>query len=187
MAIKSTVIKVKLEIADMDRHYYQDHHLTLARHPSETDQRLMARIVAFTLNASDSLSFSSSLSSEDDEPELSDKSLTGDINLWVAFGTPDEKWLRKASNRAREVQVFAYGTHSVPVWWKQNEKALARYHNLKVWELPEAELADAAQLVSRGMKLQCNISEGQIWLSNDAGSHTLEPIILKDLVEDSHP
>ncbi len=179
MATKSTIIKVKLEIADMDRHYYQDHHLTLARHPSETDQRLMARIVAFALNASDSLSFSSSLSSEDDEPELSDKSLTGEINLWVAFGTPDEKWLRKASNRAREVQVFAYGTHSVPVWWRQNEKALTRYHNLTIWELPEDELARMAQLVDRGMKLQCNISEGQIWVMNNTDSFTLEPRLLK--------
>lgn len=181
MAIKSTVIKVKLEIADMDRHYYQDHQLTLARHPSETDLRLMARILAFALNASDSLTFSSSLSSEDDEPELSEKTLTGDIELWVAFGTPDEKWLRKASNRAKQVQVFAYGNHVVPVWWRQNEGALTRYRNLKVWELPENELAELTQLVSRGMKLQCNISEGQIWLSTDSDSFTLEPRLLKDL------
>lgn len=179
MAIKSTIIKVRLEIADMDRHYYQSHSLTLARHPSENDQRLMARIVAFTLNASDTLAFSSSLSSEDDDPELSDKSLTGEIQLWVAFGTPDEKWLRKASNRAKEVKVYAYGTNSVPVWWRQHEKALERYQNLSVLELPEVELAATTALVDRNMKLQCNISEGQIWLSNDADSFTIEPVQLK--------
>lgn len=179
MATKSTIIKAKLEIADMDRHYYQTHPLTLARHPSENDQRLMARLVAFALNASEALSFSSSLSSDDNEPELSEKSLTGDILLWVSFGTPDEKWLRKASNRARQVQVFAYGANSVPVWWKQNEKALERYDNLTVWELPESDLAAMAALVARGMTLQCNISEGEITVSNETGSYTLEPRLLK--------
>jgi len=179
MATKSTVIKVKLAIADMDRHYYQTHSLTLARHPSENDQRLMARLLAFALNASESLSFSSSLSSDDNEPELSEKSLTGDILLWVSFGTPDEKWLRKASSRAQKVQVFAYGANSVPVWWQQNQKALERYDNLSIWELPESELADMASLVSRGMTLQCNISEGEISVSSETGSYNLEPRPLK--------
>lgn len=183
MATNATIIKARLDIADMDRHYYQSHNLTLARHPSENDQRLMVRLLAFALNASDDLAFSSSLSSEDEEPELSRKNLIGDIELWVAFGTPDEKWLRKACNRARQVQVFTYGENSVRVWWQQQEKALSRYRNLSVWSLPDDALRDLATLVERGMTLQCNINEGDIWISSEIGSVQLTLERLKDVEE----
>lgn len=170
MATNATVIKARLEIADMNRHYYQSHALTLARHPSENDQRLMVRLLAFALNASDDLTFSSSLSSEDEEPELSRRNLVGDIELWVAFGTPDEKWLRKACNRARQVQVFAYSENSVRVWWQQQERALARYRNLSVRALPDEALQQLAGMVERGMVLQFNISEQDVWVSSDKDS-----------------
>lgn len=181
MALKSTIVKVSLQIADMDRHYYQDHQLTLAQHPSETEDRLMVRLLAFAMNASEHLSFTKGLSSEGDEAELWDIDDSGSIRLWVEFGQSDEKWLRKASGRAQEVQLFCYGGRSVPVWWKNNSDALARYHNLKVIEVSEESVKAMAQLVSRNMTLQCNISEGQIWLSNENQSLCVEPVLLKDL------
>ncbi|MWJ28198.1 YaeQ family protein [Halomonas sediminis] len=173
MAQKARVIRVQLQIADMDRHYYQDHNLTLAQHPSETDERLLVRLLAFALNASENLAFSSNLSDEG-EPELSEKNLHGDIELWVAFGQGDEKWLRKASQKAKQVKVYAYGERSVPIWWQQNEKALKRYKNLQVWEIPEAALKEMTQLTSRSMQLQCTINEQQIWLSDGSTSVPLE-------------
>ncbi|GAB59805.1 YaeQ family protein [Rheinheimera nanhaiensis] len=179
MALKATVFKVQLQIADMERHYYQSHSLTLAQHPSENNERMMVRLLAFALNASDSLSFTKGLSAEDDEPELWDKSLSGDINLWVEFGQSDEKWLRKAAGRARQVQLFCYGGRSVPVWWKQNEQALQRYQNLSVLEISETSVAEMAKLVNRTMQLQCNISDGQIWLSDAEHSVLIEPLWLK--------
>jgi uncharacterized protein YaeQ len=179
MALKATVFKVQLQIADMERHYYQSHSLTLAQHPSENNERMMVRLLAFALNASDSLSFTKGLSAEDDEPELWDKSLNGDINLWVEFGQSDEKWLRKAAGRAKQVQLFCYGGRSVPVWWKQNEHALQRYQNLSVLEISEASVAEMAKLVNRTMQLQCNISDGQIWLSDAEHSVLIEPVWLK--------
>lgn len=179
MALKATVFKVQLQIADMERHYYQSHSLTLAQHPSENNERMMVRLLAFALNASDSLSFTKGLSAEDDEPELWDKSLSGEINLWVEFGQSDEKWLRKAAGRAKQVQLFCYGGRSVPVWWKQNELALQRYQNLSVLEINEASVADMAKLVNRTMQLQCNISDGQIWLSDAEHSVLIEPLWLK--------
>lgn len=136
MALKATVFKVNLQIADMDRGYYQDHQLTLAQHPSETDGRMMVRLLAFILNASETLSFTKGLC-VDDEPELWDKSLSGEVDLWIEFGQADEKWLRKASGRAKAVQLFTYGGRSVPIWWKQNQAALERYKNLKVWNIAE--------------------------------------------------
>lgn len=179
MALKATVFKVQLQIADMDRHYYQDHSLTLAQHPSENDERMMVKLLAFALNASDTLIFTKGLSADDDEPELWDKALTGDINLWIEFGQSDEKWLRKAAGRARQVQLFCYGGRSVPVWWNNIQSALQRYKNLSVFDIDELSVKAMAQMVSRTMTLQYNISEGQIWLSNAEQSVLIEPVKLK--------
>ncbi|MFB2654936.1 YaeQ family protein [Shewanella seohaensis] len=179
MALKATVFKVNLQIADMDRGYYQDHQLTLAQHPSETDGRMMVRLLAFILNASETLSFTKGLC-VDDEPELWDKSLSGEVDLWIEFGQADEKWLRKASGRAKAVQLFTYGGRSVPIWWKQNQVALERYKNLKVWNIAEESVTAMEALVSRTMSLQASISEGQVWLSDNEHSVLIEPEMLKD-------
>ncbi|QFU23365.1 YaeQ family protein [Shewanella eurypsychrophilus] len=178
MAPKATVYKVNIQIADMDRGYYQDHQLTLAQHPSETDSRMMVRLLAFALNASEFLEFSKGLCVED-EPELWQKSLSGEIELWIEFGQSDEKWLRKASGRSKQVQLFTYGGRSVPIWWQQNEKALERYKNLKVWNIPEEAVKQMGELVARNMALQYNISDGEVWLSSDDGSVQIIPEILK--------
>jgi uncharacterized protein YaeQ len=178
MALKATVFKVNLQIADMDRGYYQDHQLTLAQHPSETDGRMMVRLLAFVLNASDSLAFSKGLCVED-EPELWDKTLSGEIALWVEFGQADEKWLRKACGRARRVVLFAYGGRSVPVWWKQNQQAFERYQNLQVWNIPEASVKEMELLVGRSMSLQVTVTDGQVWLSDANNSVLVEPEPLK--------
>jgi uncharacterized protein YaeQ len=182
MALKATVFKVQLQIADIDRGYYQDHALTLAQHPSENDERMMVRLLAFIINASAHLTFSKGLSVED-EPELWEKSLSGEIELWIAFGQSDEKWLRKASGRAKQVQLFTYAGRSVPIWWQQNQSALARYGNLKVWNIAEQSVSAMAQMTTRNMSLQCNINEGQIWLSDDSNSVLIEPVVLKDFAE----
>lgn len=179
MALKATVFKVQLQIADMDRHYYQNHNLTLAQHPSENDERMMVRLLAFAMNASESLVFTKGLSTEDDEPELWDKSLSGEIELWVEFGQSDEKWLRKAAGRAKHVQLFCYGGRSVPVWWKQHQQALERYQNLSVIEVNEESVRAMAKLVNRTMQLQCNSSENQVWLSDTEHSVLIEPLWLK--------
>ncbi|MEL4341049.1 YaeQ family protein [Shewanella xiamenensis] len=179
MALKATVFKVNLQIADMDRGYYQDHQLMLAQHPSETDGRMMVRLLAFILNASETLSFTKGLC-VDDEPELWDKNLSGEVNLWIEFGQADEKWLRKASGRAKAVQLFTYGGRSVPIWWKQNQAALERYKNLKVWNIAEESVTAMEALVSRTMSLQASISEGQVWLSDNEHSLLIEPEMLKD-------
>ncbi|QLE85992.1 YaeQ family protein [Shewanella sp. Scap07] len=178
MAPKATVYKVNLQIADMDRGYYQDHALTLAQHPSETDARMMVRLLAFVLNASDTLTFSKGLC-VDDEPELWQKSLADEIELWVEFGQSDEKWLRKACGRAKQVKLYAYGGRAVPIWWQQNQQAFERYQNLQVWNIAEQAVQEMAELVSRNMTLQYNISDGEVWLSGDLGSVQIVPEQLK--------
>lgn len=180
MAAKATIIKVRLHIADMDRHYYQDHSLTVAQHPSENAERVMVRLLAFALNASDTLTFGHGLSSESADPELFDRNLAGETELWVEFGQSDEKWLRKACGRAQKVQLFTYGGRSVPIWWQQNQHALERYNNLQVWEIPEEAVNAMAGLMARTMDLQCNISDGQVWLATGAEGVTVEPTLLKN-------
>ncbi|MCL1068646.1 YaeQ family protein [Shewanella olleyana] len=178
MAPKAIVFKAALQIADMDRHYYADHQLTIAQHPSETDSRMMVRLLAFIMNASDALQFSKGLCI-DDEPELWEKSLSDEINLWIEFGQADEKWLRKACGRAKQVQLITYAGRSVPIWWQQNEQALQRYKNLSVFNIDEESVKAMEVFVSRNMKIQVSISDGEIWLSDDTNSLMIQPERLK--------
>lgn len=155
-----------MNIADMNRHYYEQHELTVAQHPSENDFRFMIRLIAFALNANEGLTFTKGLST-DDEPELWQKTLTGEIQLWVDFGQVDEKRIRKACGKAREVRVYTYNARKSAVWWKQNSQKLGRYKNLNVYHL-HAEGADA--LIGRKMDLQCNTDDDSMQLSDEKSS-----------------
>ncbi len=177
MALKSTVYKAELAIADMDRGYYADHALTLARHPSETDERMLVRLVAFALFADADLTFGKGLC-VDDEPDLWRRDLTGAIRLWIDVGLPDEKWLRKACKRAEQVVLLAYGGRAVEVWWRQNGDKLAGLNNLRVLELPGSD--QLTQLTARGMRLQCTLQDGQLWLTDGSRSVHIEPRGLKE-------
>lgn len=178
MALGATVFKADLQIADMDRGYYHDHALVLARHPSETDERLMVRLLAFALNAADSLAFGKGLSAEN-EPDLCDTDLTGRIRCWIDVGLPAEKDIRKACSRADEVKIYAYGGRGVDVWWKQNEAALQRHARLSVIEIPVAASQAMAALAARTMRLQCTVQDGIVWLTDGSTSIDFQPVTLK--------
>lgn len=179
MALKATVLKARLNISDMDRGYYQEHAFSLAQHPSETPNRIMVRLLAFMLNASETLAFSKGLSDEG-EPELAERDLTGDITLWVAFGQPDEKWLRKASAQAKAVKLYTYGGRTVPLWLAQNKAALARLPDLEIWEFSDEDLDALTGWFERSMNFQCSITEGVIYLSKDDDALTITPIRIKE-------
>ncbi|MDC9728987.1 MAG: YaeQ family protein [Methyloprofundus sp.] len=169
MAISATINKISLNIANMDTQYYQSHELTVAQHPSENDYRFMIRVIAFMLNASDQLSFTKGLSS-DDEPELWQKTLTDDIELWIDLGQVDEKRIRKACGRAKQVIIYTYHEGKAKVWREQLANKLQRFKNLSVLHI-NAEGIE--QLVKRTMQLQCNIQEGEIYLSDDELNFTI--------------
>jgi uncharacterized protein YaeQ len=174
MAIKSTIFKADIQITDMDRHYYQDHSLTLARHPSENDERLMLRLLAFTLHASETMGFTKGLSSEN-EPDLWQKSLSGEIEVWIDLGQPDEKRIRKACGRAREVFIYTYNYRSALTWWRQIQNRLTRFDNLSVIVIPDAATQAMGKLSRRSMQLQYMIQDGEILLSNGEESVTIAP------------
>lgn len=179
MATKATIFKVDLQIADMDRNYYQTHALTIARHPSETDERMMVRVLAFVQHAHEALAFSKGLSTED-EPDLWQKDLTGDIELWIDLGQPEEKRIRRACGRARQVIIYTYSGHSAELWWQKQRDALRRLNNLTVIDVPAATVQALAALAQRGMQLQCTIQDGQIWLADNSTS------VQVDLVSREH-
>jgi uncharacterized protein YaeQ len=179
MALKATIFKADLQITDMDRNYYQAHSLTLARHPSETDERMMVRLLAFALFADERLEFGRGLSAED-EPALWRKDLTGAIELWIEVGLPDERELRKACGRASRVVVLCYGGRGTAIWWSQNRDRLERLRNLAVLNLPLEASQGIAALASRSMSLQCTIQDGQAWLTDGNQTVQISPERLKE-------
>ena len=174
MATKATIFKANYQITDMDRHYYQNHALTLARHPSETDERMMLRLLAFAHHASDTLTFTRGLSSSD-EPDLWQKDLTGTIERWIELGQPEEKRIRKACGRAQQVVIYCYSGNSARIWWEQTGAALANIKNLTVLNIPSENSKALAQLARRNMQLQATIQDGDIWITDNETSVEVTP------------
>jgi uncharacterized protein YaeQ len=178
LAIKATVFKANLQIADMDRHYYAEHALTLSRHPSETDERMMVRLLAFALHAHEYLEFGQGMT-DDESADLWQKDLTGVIELWIDVGLPDEKLIRKACGRAKQVIVYCYGGRAAQMWFDQNSSQFDRQNNLAIYSISQESTRAMAALVERTMQLQCNIQEGQVWLMDDKENVTIELAMLK--------
>ena len=173
MAPNATIFKATLHIADMDRHYYEDHAVTLARHPSETDERMMVRMLAFALHAHEVLVFGRGIGSED-EPALWQKDLTGAIDLWIEVGEPDEKLIRQACGRTKQVVVYSYGGRGTDRWWEKTRPLLVRCRNLTVINIPQDGSRALAQLAQRSMELHCSIQDGQILIGNGTDAVQIE-------------
>lgn len=176
MAQKSTIYKADLQIVDMDRGYYKNHSLTVAQHPSETDERMMMRILAFGLHASEALSFANGLSVSD-EPDLWEKDLTGAIALWVTVGLPDERALKKACGRAFQVVVYCYG-HAAKIW-ATTLKSGNKFGNLSVINIPEQASLALAKLAERNMKIQLTKQDGIIWILSKDETIEFKPEMIK--------
>jgi uncharacterized protein YaeQ len=173
MALKSTIFKVELSIANVDRGYYRDHSLRVARHPSETDERMMVRLLAFALHADDALEFGRGLSAEG-EPDLWQRDLTGAIERWIDVGLPDERDVRKACGRANSVDVLAYGGRAVDLWWQGARAKLERQDRLTVTELPLDASRALALFAGRSMRLQVTIQEGHVLVVDGTSSISTE-------------
>ncbi|MGH8713797.1 MAG: YaeQ family protein [Casimicrobiaceae bacterium] len=173
MALKSTICKVELSVADIDRGYYRDHLLTMARHPSETDERMMVRLLAFALHANEALQFGRGLNAED-EPDLWRRDLTGAIEQWIEVGLPEEREVRKACGRAGEVCILAYGGRAAALWWQGARERLERLDRLAVNEISIEASRALARLAGRSMRLQVTIQDGQALVTDGATSLPVE-------------
>jgi uncharacterized protein YaeQ len=168
----------------MDTHYYANHALTLAQHPSETDERMMVRLLAFAMHANENLVFGNGLST-DDEPDLWLKDLTGAIETWIDVGMPDEKLVRRACGRAKHVFIYGYGGRVVGMWWQGVASKLAKCDNLSVVDLSPQTTKALAQLAERNMQLQCTIQDGEVWLGSDLQTVKVEWVEVKTIVSNN--
>jgi uncharacterized protein YaeQ len=182
VALKSTIFKANLQVADIDHGYYADHPLTLARHPSETDERMMVRLAALAFNAHEivtschgdaTLAFGAGLSDPDD-PDIALVDFTGRKRLWVEVGQPEDKPLAKACAQADAVRLYAYGP-AAEVWWRGIQNKLTRLDRLQVWRLPSDDMPALTALAERSMQLQATLQDGALTLSSTQGSVHLEP------------
>ncbi len=176
MALKSTVVRAELQISDLDRQYYASHNLTLAQHPSETDERLMVRVLAFALHADERLEFGRGLS-QDDEPDLWLKQRTGEIDLWIDLGQPDEARIRKACGRSRQVVVVNYSGRGADLWWEKNAASLARSRNLTVLDIAAETVAELTTLLTRGMRLNVMIQDTEIQVLGGDATIEVRPLV----------
>ena len=172
MALKSTIYKSSLQIANMDSHYYADHQLNIACHPSETLQRMMIRILVFALNAHEALEFGKGIS-DADEPDLWQKDLTSSIEQWIEVGQPDERRILKACGKSSQVQVYLYASTG-PIWWKQTQPKISRASNLQVFQIAPDVAKGLESLCERTMQLQVTIQDGEIWMRNETKSILVE-------------
>ena len=164
MAQNATIYKVEISVSDMDRHYYETHKLTVAKHPSETDERLMVRLLAFALNAHEHLEMTKGLSAED-EPDIWQKSLSGDLDVWVALGLPSEKVMRQSCSKAGKVIIYPYGGRPAEIWWDKIKSTATRFENLQVVCFSEEATGELKKMANRTMKLQINIQDGDVMVS----------------------
>lgn len=183
MALKSTIFKAQLAVADIDHAYYADHGLTLARHPSETDERMMVRLAALALHAHEldtvckgdgTLAFGAGLSDPED-PDVALRDFTGQTRRWIEVGQPDDSAITKACRKADQVALYAFH-HAAEVWWRGIENKLTRLHNLQVWRIPAVASQEIALLAQRSMQLQATVQEGQLMLADATRHVSLEPV-----------
>ncbi|MDD5455398.1 MAG: YaeQ family protein [Candidatus Margulisbacteria bacterium] len=177
MALKATIYKAELIITDMSRNYYEQHNLTLAKHPSETDERLMVRLLAFALYANERLIFGKGIGANE-EPDLWLKDLTGAVELWIDVGQPDERAVLRACGQAKQVVLVLYGPHT-DLWWRHNHKNFPTKENLTVIQLAYKDTQVMAAMAERNMKLTCSIDDGQILLSCESINLSIEPVFLQ--------
>ena len=175
MALKATVVKAELQVSDLDRHHYATYNLTLAQHPSETEQRLMVRLLTYALFAVDRLEFGRGLSSEDD-PDMWRRDYTGEIEQWIDLGHPDESRIRKACGRARQVVVVNYAGRASDIWWEKNSYNLKRLKNLTVIDIGADIVEALAAVQQRGMRVNVLIQDGEVQWLGEGHSFTFRPL-----------
>lgn len=173
MALKPTIYKVQVTLADSDRNCFEDLSLTLAKHPSETIERMAARLLAYCLNSTRGLEFTKGISTAE-EPDVWQRSDSGEIEHWIELGQPEEPRLRKACGKAKHISVYAFGKSS-DTWWRLNGEAIAALPRISIWQFPWEDVVTAAELLNRTVQLNVSIVGGTMYIDNGSNSSSLEP------------
>lgn len=181
MALKATIHKASISFSDLDLNVYRDQEVTLARHPSETAERMMVRLLAWVLNVPENndhgtLEFGKDMW-EPEEPSLVQNDLTGLRMHEIEIGQPEEKRLVRACGRSKKVTVYGFAS-TTAVWWAGAAEKLAKVRNLTVWQLPPEQVQALAALVDRTLTLQITVQDGVITVDGGGKSVELAPVRL---------
>ena len=177
MALKPTIYKFSITLSDLNRNYYDSLTLTVAQHPSETLERMMARVVAYCIYAEENLTFTKGLSAVD-EPDIWAKSLDDQLMCWIDVGEPDVERVRKATRLAQEVKVVTFNSKS-DVWWSQSQDKFDEL-NVSVLQLPWSGVQVLAKLVQRTLDMSVTITGDSAFIAADSGECEIAWLFLKD-------
>lgn len=180
MAQNATIYKVDLSVSDMDRHHYETHKLTVAKHPSETNERLMVRLLAFGLNSHENLEMAKGLSTED-EPDIWRKSLSGELDFWVTLGQPSEKIIRQSCSKSKQVVIYSYGGRTAETWWNKIKGSTNRFKNLQVVNITAEDTKKLADQADRSLKMQVSVQDGEVMVNIGESFFTLNPVTWKNM------
>lgn len=177
MAIKPTIYKLTVSLSDLNQDIYDSLSLTIARHPSETMERMVVRVLAFCLNTREQLVFCKGLS-DTEEPDIWAHSLDGNLELWIDVGEPSPDRIKKVSRLAKEVKIYSFNSKA-PTWWQQNEKQLASL-GANVYRFQWEQVQTLASIIDRGVDLSITISGDSLFVASELGECEL---ILQGLQE----
>lgn len=168
MALQATPYKIEMNLTDMDRHVYETLRFTVARHPSETEERLAVRLIAYALFYKEHLSFGRGLS-DVDEPALWEKSLDDRVLHWIEVGQPDSERMTWCSRRTERFSLVAYG--NLRVWQTKELDPVRSLKNINVVGIEQGALEALAQDLPRSLNWSLMISEGELFITDERGQH----------------
>jgi uncharacterized protein YaeQ len=166
MALKATIFKAKISLSNLNIHFYDELTLTIARHPSENNLRMMSRILAYLLTAQEGPVFTKGISS-DTEPDIWIVNHDGSVDHWIELGHLDERRIRQSSSKAKKVSIFSYQGNQSLSWFSSIENGLSRFNNLNIIHFSFPENQNIEDFAERGMNFSCNIEDDEMWLSTE--------------------
>ena len=166
MALKSTIHKVRLTLSNLNIHHYNDYSLTIAKHPSENDLRMMVRLLAFCLSAQEEIQFTKGLGT-DTEPDLWKINHDGSIEHWIELGLPDERHIRQICSKARKVSIYTYHGNQALQWFESVENKLQRFDHLNIVHFIISDSHSLEAFTGKGMNLSISVEDNEIWVSNE--------------------
>ena len=166
MALKPTIYKARIALSHLERNLYDNLNLTVALHPSETLQRMVARVLAFCLNYQDDLTFTKGLS-DVEEPDLWVYTIDDKVQLWIDVGEPDPERVRKSARKASQVVVYSFNQKS-DTWWQQSRAKISK-NGVKVVRFNPESVISLSELVERTMDWSITITGESAFVATPNG------------------
>jgi len=178
VALKPTIYKLRITLSDIDRNYYDTLNLTIAQHPSETLERMMARVLAFCINAQEYLVFTQGVCAAE-EPDIWARTLDNQISLWIEVGEPSVDKIRKATGLSQTVKVYSFNSKS-NTWWDQGREKINKL-TASVFQFQWGSIQALAALVKRTMDLSVTITDDTAYITAEYGTCEVSWVSLRDL------